>query len=122
MTKVVVGVKSARKALVFVLLGATIEALVTTGVAAATSSKATPAKAVASVVITTKTLPKLGAVLVNSQGYTLYMFMPDGQKKVTCVHSCAAVWPPAKLPSGAKLVAEGGVKTALLGSDPNPAG
>jgi predicted lipoprotein with Yx(FWY)xxD motif len=61
-------------------------------------------------------------VLVDSKGYTLYMFVPDKDKKVTCVKSCATVWPPVTVPSGAKLVATGSAKTSLLGSDPNPAG
>ena len=74
------------------------------------------------VVISTRTLPKLGAVLVNSTGRTLYMFVPDKRKRVTCVKACAAVWPPVKLPKGAKPVAQGKAKAALLGSDPNPAG
>lgn len=75
-----------------------------------------------SVVISTKTLPKLGQVLVNSKGYTLYMFVPDKQKKVTCVGGCALAWPPVKLPTGAKAVATGTAKGTLLGSDPDSAG
>jgi predicted lipoprotein with Yx(FWY)xxD motif len=74
------------------------------------------------VVISTTKLPGLGYVLVNAQGRTLYMFVPDKRKKVTCVRVCAAVWPPVKLPAGAKPVAAGPAKQSLLGSDPNPAG
>ena len=74
------------------------------------------------VVISTRKLPKLGTVLVNSKGRTLYMFVPDKRKKVTCLGSCAVVWPPVKLPTGAKPVAKGHAKASLLGSDPNPAG
>ena len=72
--------------------------------------------------ISTRNLPGLGPVLVNSQGHTLYMFVPDKQVKVTCVGSCAAVWPPVALASGQRAVASGGVKASLLGSDPNPSG
>jgi predicted lipoprotein with Yx(FWY)xxD motif len=61
-------------------------------------------------------------VLVNAQGHTLYIFAPDNDKKVTCVGGCAAVWPPASLPTGEKAVASGAVKQSLLGSDPNPSG
>jgi len=89
--------------------------------ASATVSAVKPAKSV-SIVVTTRKLPKLGSVLASSAGRTLYMFVPDKQKKVTCVGSCAAVWPPLKLPTGAKLVATGGAKASLLGSDPDPAG
>jgi predicted lipoprotein with Yx(FWY)xxD motif len=41
---------------------------------------------------------------------------------VTCVSSCAGVWPPLKNPTGAKLVAAGAARATLLGSDPDPAG
>jgi predicted lipoprotein with Yx(FWY)xxD motif len=91
--------------------------LVVAAVLATTSSAMTPA-----VKISTRKLPKLGTVLVNSKGRTLYMFVRDKRKKVTCVGSCAAAWPPVKLPKGAKAVAAGKVKAALLGSDKDPAG
>ena len=74
------------------------------------------------VVISTRAVPKLGTVLVDGRGRTLYMFPPDKRKKVTCVRTCAAVWPPVKLPKGARPVAKGKAKARLLGSDPNPAG
>jgi predicted lipoprotein with Yx(FWY)xxD motif len=72
--------------------------------------------------VSTKKLPKLGVVLVNGHGRTLYMFVPDKRRKVTCVGSCAQVWPPLKLPKGAKPVAAGQAKASLLGSDPDPQG
>jgi predicted lipoprotein with Yx(FWY)xxD motif len=84
--------------------------------AARTSGQATAVK------ISTRAVPKLGVVLVNSKGRTLYMFVPDKQTKVTCVRTCAAIWPPAKLQSGAKAVAAGQAKQSLLGSDRNPSG
>jgi predicted lipoprotein with Yx(FWY)xxD motif len=61
-------------------------------------------------------------VLVDAKGRTLYIFVPDKAKKVTCVSTCAAIWPPAMLPAGQKPVAVGQVKQSLLGSDPDPAG
>ena len=81
-----------------------------------------PAKAAAAVVISAKTEPGLGTVLVDSSGRTLYQFVPDADKHVTCTGSCAGVWPPVMLPSGAKLSASGGVKASLLSSDPDPSG
>ena len=80
--------------------------------------------AAAPVTISTQTLPGLGPVLVNAQGHTLYMFVPDKQGKVTCVGSCAAVWPPVVVANGQKAVAAGAVKASLLGSvaNPNPGG
>jgi predicted lipoprotein with Yx(FWY)xxD motif len=103
---------------------ATVTALVLSAVVglSAVGRAATVAKRTTSIRISSKTLPKLGTVLVNSKGRTLYMFVPDKHAKVTCVGACAAVWPPVKLPKGAKAVASGKVKSSLLGSDPNPSG
>jgi predicted lipoprotein with Yx(FWY)xxD motif len=95
-----------------------ISALSATG-QASTASAATRTK---TVVISTRKLPKLGTVLVNSKGRTLYMFVPDKRKKVTCLKACAVIWPPLKLPKGAKPVAKGKAKSSLLGSDSDPAG
>jgi predicted lipoprotein with Yx(FWY)xxD motif len=91
-------------------------------VALALAGTAASAKTSKSVVVTTRKVPKLGTILVDSQGRTLYMFVPDKQKKVTCTGACAAVWPPLKLAKGAKAVAKGSAKKALLGHDTDPAG
>ncbi len=99
-------------AVAFVLNGANAAAKPTTGSSTSRSS----------VVVMTRKLPKLGTILVNSKGRTLYMFVPDKQKKVTCVGACAAVWPPLKVAKGAKAVAKGAVKKSLLRSDKDPAG
>ena len=72
--------------------------------------------------VSARSVPGLGRILVNSSGRVLYMFVRDKDKKVTCVHTCAKIWPPLRLPKGAKPVAAGGVKQALLGSDSDPAG
>jgi predicted lipoprotein with Yx(FWY)xxD motif len=72
--------------------------------------------------ISSSTIARLGPALVNAQGHTLYVFRPDKRKKVTCVSTCAAIWPPAFLPSGKQPVAAAPVKQSLLGSDRDPAG
>ena len=74
------------------------------------------------VVISTRKVPKLGTVLVNTKGLTLYMFVPDKRAKVTCKGVCAAVWPPLVLSKGARSRAAGKAKARLLGSDPDPVG
>jgi predicted lipoprotein with Yx(FWY)xxD motif len=76
----------------------------------------------ASVRISTRKLRRLGTVLVNAKGRTLYMFVPDKRRRVTCLRSCAALWPPLKLAKGQKVVASGKAETSLLGSDRSPAG
>jgi predicted lipoprotein with Yx(FWY)xxD motif len=57
---------------------------------------------------------KLGEVLVNSKGHTLYMFMRDKNGKSSCSGSCAKFWPPY-LQHG-KATAGSGVKASLLGT------
>ena len=74
------------------------------------------------VTISTKSVPGLGTVLVNAQGDTLYMFVPDKQTRVTCLSTCAAIWPPVHIATGAKAVAAGAAKASLLGSDPDTLG
>jgi len=39
-------------------------------------------------------VPKLGLVLVDSHGYTLYDFHKDKGTKSSCYGACAKVWPP----------------------------
>ena len=72
--------------------------------------------------VTTRKVGKLGVILVNSRGRTLYMFVPDKQRKVTCKGTCAAIWPPLKLKAGQKPTAGGAAKKSLLGADKNPSG
>ena len=89
-----------------------------------TSSTAPPASSASSsgVKISSAKLARLGPTLVNAKGRTLYVFVPDKHKKVTCLGTCAAIWPPAFLPKGRKAVAAAPVKQSLLGSDRDPAG
>jgi predicted lipoprotein with Yx(FWY)xxD motif len=98
-----------------------IAALVLPGAAVASTVRKAASSA-KTVVISTRKLAGLGYVLVDGRGRTLYMFVPDKRKRVTCVRVCAAVWPPVKLAAGAKAVARGRVKAKLLGSDKNPTG
>jgi predicted lipoprotein with Yx(FWY)xxD motif len=37
---------------------------------------------------------KLGRILVNGHGRTLYLFLEDARGKSTCYGGCARVWPP----------------------------
>jgi predicted lipoprotein with Yx(FWY)xxD motif len=93
---------------------AAIAAAVAIGWSGAATSKAA-ARHIATV--QTRKIKNLGVVLVNSKGRTLYMFVPDKQKKVTCKGSCAIVWPPLKLKKGQKPTAGGAAKKKLLGLD-----
>jgi predicted lipoprotein with Yx(FWY)xxD motif len=97
-------------------------ALLAAGCGGSHPSRPGSAKSSRTVAILAKSLPQVGTVLISKQGYTLYMFAPDGRKDVTCTGVCAATWPPVRLPAGAALSAGPGVKSSLLGSDPDPAG
>ena len=57
---------------------------------------------------------KLGAILVDGSGRTLYLFEADKTIKSTCYRACATYWPPL-LTSGAPL-AGAGANAALLGT------
>jgi predicted lipoprotein with Yx(FWY)xxD motif/mono/diheme cytochrome c family protein len=86
-----------------------------------TKSKSTAPSGKA-VTISSRTIPGLGDVLVNSAGHTLYVFAPDNATKVTCTGACAAVWPPLYRPAGGHAVGTNGVMASLLSSAPDPAG
>ncbi len=60
----------------------------------------------------------LGAVLVDGQGLTLYVFEPDARSgESTCEGECADAWPPLVLPLGVTQPAIGpGVRSSLLGT------
>jgi predicted lipoprotein with Yx(FWY)xxD motif len=106
-----------------VLCGAAFALLLASAVAgAAHSETATATKKKKTVTISTRKVPGLGRILVDAKGRTLYMFVPDKHKRVTCVKVCAAVWPPVKATKGEKIVGTHGVKAKLLGSDKNPSG
>ena len=90
--------------------------------AATLAGTATATHAARRVVISTRKLPKLGLVLVTGSGRTLYMFEPDKRRRVTCVSTCASLWPPLKLAKGAEPLARGNAKASLLGSDRDPEG
>jgi predicted lipoprotein with Yx(FWY)xxD motif len=57
---------------------------------------------------------KLGPILVNSRGHTLYLFAKDRNGRSACSGSCARFWPP--LLSRRKPTGGPGVKASLLGT------
>ncbi|MGH2834296.1 MAG: COG4315 family predicted lipoprotein [Solirubrobacteraceae bacterium] len=72
--------------------------------------------------ISTSSLAGLGEAIVDQDHRTLYIFVPDKHAKVTCLNTCAQIWPPAKLTPGKKPTVSGKANPALLGSDPDPEG
>lgn len=57
---------------------------------------------------------KLGPVLVNARGHTLYLFVKDRNGRSACTGSCARFWPP--LLSRGKPTGGPGIKGSLLGT------
>jgi predicted lipoprotein with Yx(FWY)xxD motif len=58
----------------------------------------------------------LGTILVDGEGRTLYLFMPDAQGASTCTDSCLATWPALAGPA----TAGSGVDQALLATVNRP--
>jgi predicted lipoprotein with Yx(FWY)xxD motif len=80
-----------------------------TGVAVAGTSAARSKAATVSVRNT-----KLGRVLVDGRGHTLYLFLKDKDGKSACAGACAAAWPP--LMTHGKPKAGSGADAKLLGT------
>ena len=60
----------------------------------------------------------LGTVLVDGDGMTLYVFLPDDRDEPTCYDECAGRWPPLI----GEVTAGDGVDTGLIGSVTRKAG
>jgi len=57
---------------------------------------------------------KLGRILVDSKGQTLYLFQADAGSVSTCNGACASAWPP--LTTTGKPIAGPGVSASKLGT------
>ena len=57
---------------------------------------------------------RLGRILVDSRGRTLYLFKADHGTKSACSGACATAWPPLR--TGAKPAAGRGARTSLVGT------
>jgi predicted lipoprotein with Yx(FWY)xxD motif len=97
------------------------------GGAAATASpppSSTPAKTTTTPPTQTATVrvasSRLGRILVNSQGRTLYLFKGDSGAKSACSGACAVAWPPLR--TGAKPMVANGANATLVGTIPRSDG
>lgn len=60
---------------------------------------------------------EVGRVLVDADGYTLYLFVPDHRGRPTCRAECLVEWPPLTVPAGQPPPTAGpGTRPALLGT------
>jgi predicted lipoprotein with Yx(FWY)xxD motif len=55
---------------------------------------------------------RLGKILVDSRGRTLYLFTKDSGTKSACSGACATAWPPLR--AGGKATVGSGVRASLL--------
>lgn len=74
----------------------------------------TPTPAATGTTIAVATSAKLGQILVDASGKTIYLFVADTGTSSTCYTSCATVWPPV-LTTGAPQ-AGAGAQASLLGT------
>ncbi len=64
--------------------------------------------------VSVASVPGIGSVLVNSEGFTLYDFHKDKGAKSSCYSACAGVWPP--LLTEGKPQSGNGASAAKLGT------
>jgi predicted lipoprotein with Yx(FWY)xxD motif len=76
------------------------------------SPAASPAATGATIAVATNS--KLGQILVDGKGMTVYLFVADTGSTSTCYTSCASIWPPV-LTTGAPQ-AGAGATASLLGT------
>jgi predicted lipoprotein with Yx(FWY)xxD motif len=96
-----------------ILAGCGGSAATSTGVASPSSSPpASPASAGATVKVATDA--KLGQILVDGSGKTLYLFVKDTGTVSTCYTSCAQFWPP--IVTTGPPQAGAGAQASLLGT------
>jgi predicted lipoprotein with Yx(FWY)xxD motif len=72
------------------------------------------------VVLRVRDVPKLGAIVADGSGRTLYMFPPDASRQVTCTGPCAGTWPPLTIARGDRPTAGPGIVRDRLGTMPDP--
>jgi predicted lipoprotein with Yx(FWY)xxD motif len=78
----------------------------------AETAKSPPGAESGAAVLTVATAPKVGAVLVDADGFTVYDFHKDKGTVSSCYGGCAGVWPPV-LSAGAPQAGEGATASKL---------
>jgi predicted lipoprotein with Yx(FWY)xxD motif len=84
----------------------------TTSSAAQTAPTTAPTTAAAAPVSATSNAA-LGQILVDSKGFTVYVFDSDKNGTIACVNQCANAWPPVTLTAGATLPTTGALAADL---------
>jgi len=102
-----------RRRRILFLVPAAMLVLALGGIAAAAGHGSADKAASKQALVTTRKT-KLGTILVNAQGRSLYLFLKDKNGKSACSGACAKAWPP--LMSTGKPKAAGGANAKLLGT------
>jgi predicted lipoprotein with Yx(FWY)xxD motif len=76
------------------------------------AAKSPPGAESGAAVLTVATAPKVGAILVDAKGFTVYDFHKDKGTTSSCYGGCAKVWPPV-LSEGAPQSGEGASSSKL---------
>jgi predicted lipoprotein with Yx(FWY)xxD motif len=84
------------------------------GGSASTASSSPSAPAAATATVSVAMNGKLGQILVDGNGRTLYLFEADKGSSSTCYGACATYWPP--LLTGGAPMAGTGVNLSMLGT------
>ena len=106
----------------FVIAGAVVGALMVAAcgsgaqstASASPSTQPSPSPAATGTTIAVATNAKLGPILVDGAGKTIYLFVADTGSSSTCYTTCAQIWPPV-LTSGAPQAGTG-ANASLLGT------
>ena len=96
---------------------ASIAAIAVAGCGGGSSSKAPTSAPTATIGVGST---GVGAVLLNAQNRTLYLFKKDAGPKSTCFGACAHNWPPVR--ATGKPTAGGGANASLFGTVKRPDG
>jgi predicted lipoprotein with Yx(FWY)xxD motif len=94
------------------LVGTVAAACGSTTASTTTTTSAAPGdsgSAATTVAVDTTSSAKLGTILVNSKGFTLYRLSTDSTNKSVCTAACAVVWPPLLVTGSGSPVAGSGV-------------
>jgi predicted lipoprotein with Yx(FWY)xxD motif len=82
------------------------------GESSTSTASSEPASGGTVAVVTASSVPKLGKVIVDSKGLTLYDFHKDKGGKSSCYGGCEQVWPPLTT-EGKPQVGEGAMASKL---------
>jgi predicted lipoprotein with Yx(FWY)xxD motif len=76
------------------------------------AEKTTASPEAGAVVLTVASAPKLGPILVEPKGFTVYDFHKDKGTTSSCYGGCAKIWPPV-VSTGAPQTGEGAMASKL---------